>query len=170
MKWLIVAGVVLAVVVVAVIIVGTLLPKRHVVSRRALIHQPPEAVFALISGPPTWRPSVKSFAELPARDGRPCWREEDGHGQKITYERVESDPPRKMVTRIADPDLPFGGSWKYEIDKADGGSTIAITEDGEVYNPVFRFVSRFIMGHSATIEGYLKDLGKKFGEEVKIEA
>ncbi|MGH9824216.1 MAG: LIC10604 family protein, partial [Blastocatellia bacterium] len=94
----------------------------------------------------------------------------DKHGQKITDERVESTAPRLMVTRIADANLPFGGSWKYEIEKAGDGSIITITEDGEVYNPVFRFVSRFIMGHSATIEGYLKDLGNKFGEQVKIEA
>ncbi|MGH9763547.1 MAG: LIC10604 family protein, partial [Blastocatellia bacterium] len=72
--------------------------------------------------------------------------------------------------RIADANLPFGGSLKYEIEKAGDGIIITITEDGEVYNPVFRFVSRFIMGHSATIEGYLKDLGNKFGEQVKIEA
>jgi hypothetical protein len=27
-------------------------------------------------------------------------------------------------------------------------------------------MSRFIFGHAATMEQYLKDLGKKFGEEV----
>jgi hypothetical protein len=30
---------------------------------------------------------------------------------------------------------------------------------------VFRFVSRFIMGHTATIDAYLRALGKRFGTE-----
>jgi hypothetical protein len=170
MKWLIMVGAVLAVAVAAVVIIGALLPKRHVVSRGTLIHQSPEAVFALISGPPTWRPSVKSVAELPARNGHVCWSEEDKRGQKVTYERVELEPPRTMITRIADPDLPFGGTWKYDVEEVEGGSRVTITEDGEVYNPLFRFVSKFIMGHSATIDGYLKELGNKFGEEIKPEA
>lgn len=32
------------------------------------------------------------------------------------------------------------------------------TEDGEVYSPVFRFVSRFVMGHDATMNAYLDGL------------
>ncbi|MGH9831283.1 MAG: hypothetical protein ACREDR_49400, partial [Blastocatellia bacterium] len=90
MRWLIISGAVLIALVAAAIIIGALLPKRHVVSRRALIHQPPEAVWTAITGPPTWRPSIKNIEELPPRNGHQVWREEDKHGQKITYERVES--------------------------------------------------------------------------------
>jgi hypothetical protein len=39
-----------------------------------------------------------------------------------------------------------------------------ITENGEVYNPIFRFVSRFIMGHTATLDAYLKSLTTALGE------
>jgi len=49
------------------------------------------------------------------------------------------------------------------------GSRVRITEHGEVYNPVFRFVSRFIMGHSSTASAYLKALGARFGAAVKPE-
>ena len=55
-----------------------------------------------------------------------------------------------MVTRIADPHLPFGGTWTYEIAPTETGSTLTITEKGEVYNPVFRFVSRYLQGYTAT--------------------
>lgn len=44
---------------------------------------------------------------------------------------------------------------------ADGGTTLRITEDGEIYNPVFRFVSRFFMGYDRTAKTYLADAGKK---------
>jgi hypothetical protein len=65
------------------------------------------------------------------------------------------------VNRIADPKLPFGGSWTYEVSAAGSGTELNITENGEVYNPLFRFVSRFIMGHTATIEKYQRDLAAR---------
>jgi hypothetical protein len=76
-------------------------------------------------------------------------------------------PPRRMVTRIADPDLPFGGGWTFELEPADGpqgGTSVRITEDGEVYNPVFRFVSRFVLGHTRSMERYLADLQAQAGQ------
>jgi hypothetical protein len=39
---------------------------------------------------------------------------------------------------------------------------------GKVYNPVFRFVSRFILGHTQAMDAYLKALGKAVGEEVEL--
>jgi hypothetical protein len=77
---------------------------------------------------------------------------------------VESEQPLRLVTRIADPNLPFGGTWTYLIAPEAEGCSIEITEHGEVYNPIFRFVSRFIMGHAATIEAYLSALGKRLEE------
>jgi hypothetical protein len=69
------------------------------------------------------------------------------------------------VGRIADSNLPFGGSWTYELAPAgDGETTLRITEDGEVYNPIVRFVSRFVMGHDATIKQYLSAVGTRFTE------
>lgn len=53
---------------------------------------------------------------------------------------------------------------------SDGaGSRGRITERGEVYKPVFRFVSRFIIGHAATASAYLKSLGARFGATVVAE-
>ena len=85
----------------------------------------------------------------------------------MPLEVLESDPPRKMVTRIADPNLPFGGTWTYQIEETSKGSRITITENGEIYNPIFRTVARFFMGYHATMDGYLKALGEKFGETVE---
>ena len=80
----------------------------------------------------------------------------------MTYEVGQADPPRKLVTRIADPHLPFGGTWTYEIVAgAESGSTLTITENGEVYNPFFRFISRYVMGYTATMDRYLQALQTK---------
>ena len=57
--------------------------------------------------------------------------------------------------------ISFGGRWIYEITPSGGGTELRITEEGEVYNPFFRFVSRFIMGHARTIERYLEDVERR---------
>src|SRR5262245_44056387 len=169
MKWILLAIGAVAAIVLVVTIIGALLPKNHTVSRRARFRQPPALLWETIAGPPTWRPDVRAYEELPDKDGHKLWREVDSHGQKITFERVESSPPDLMVTRIADPKLPFGGSWTHRLSPDDGGCWLTITEAGQVYNPIFRFASRFVIGHSASIEKYLAALGKKFGEQITIE-
>jgi uncharacterized protein YndB with AHSA1/START domain len=127
-------------------------------------------LFAVLNGPPDWRTGVKSHGELPPENGRRRWWEEDSHGQKVTFELVEAKPAERLQVRIADKGLPFGGTWTFEMTPAAGGSELRITEDGEVYNVIFRFMARFIFGYHGSIETYLKDLGAKFGQPVEIEA
>ena len=161
MKWLLIAGIVLAGLVAAVVITGMLLPVAHVATRSARLKQPPGRIWALITGDQSWRPDVLRYEPLPDLNGHRCWKEVDKHGGSIMFEAVEAKAPRRLVTRIADKNLPFGGSWIYEIAPDAGGSAIQITERGEVYNPIFRFVSRFIMGHTATIDAYLRALSEQ---------
>jgi hypothetical protein len=158
MKWLIYSGLAIVTIAAIVVLIGALLPKKHVASRKILVHAPPSDVFALIAGPSDWRGfKYELLMELPLK-----WRETDSSGDVIAYERVETIAPKRIVNRIADPKLPFGGSWTYEIAPSGTGSELTITENGEVYNPLFRFVSKFIMGHTATIEKYQRDLAAHF--------
>jgi Polyketide cyclase / dehydrase and lipid transport len=154
MRWLLYVGLAVVIVPAIVVLIGAALPKEHVASRKIVLHAPPDAVFALIAGPSDWRGlKYELLVESPLR-----WRETDSSGDAITYERVETIAPSRLVNRIADPKLPFGGSWTYEIMPNANGTELTITENGEVYNPLFRFVSRFVMGHTATIEKYQRDL------------
>jgi hypothetical protein len=171
MKWVLWIGGGLAGLVGLVALAGAMLPLRHSASRKAKYRASPDAVYAVIAGPPDWRTGVKSFGVLPEADGKRQWWEEDTHSQKITFEEVERKPGVRLVTRIADRNLPFGGTWTFDIaPTADGGSELRIREDGEVYNIIFRFMARYIFGHTATIETYLNDLGAKFGQPVTVEA
>jgi hypothetical protein len=154
MKWLIYGGLVVVIIPVIVVLIGAALPKEHVASRKIVLRASPSEVFALIAGPSDWRGlKYELLTESPLK-----WRETDSGGDAITYERVDTIAPKRIVNRIADPKLPFGGSWTYEIAPSGSGTELTITENGEVYNPLFRFVSRFIMGHTATIEKYQRDL------------
>jgi hypothetical protein len=163
MKWLLIIVLSLAGLLVLIVAIGAVLPQKHHVSRAIALNQPAETVWNLISGPPNWRSDIRNYQELPPHEGHRLWHETDKHGQTITYEAVESSPPRRLVVRIADPNLPFGGTWTYEVISGDHGCSLTITEDGEVYNPLFRFVSRFIIGHTATVDAYLKAVKEKLG-------
>ncbi len=150
MKWIAIAVGVLVLLVLVVVIVGYVQPVKHRAVRQATYHATAPHLYDLITQvgtASTWR-STKD---------------------EVPFVIVERVPSQRVVTRISDPNLPFGGSWTYELTPADSGrTTLRITEDGEVYNPVFRFVSRFIMGHTATIDQYLRDLGRHLKEEPAI--
>lgn len=156
---LIVLGVIGALVVV-VVAIGYSLPVRHTATRERLLRADTGAVFAAISTPsafPRWRTGVKSVEPLPPVNGKQSFREIGSDGT-ITYVNDEVVPQRRLVSRIADKSLPFGGSWTFELSPDSGGTRVRVTENGEVYNPVFRFASRFILGHHATVDRYLADL------------
>jgi hypothetical protein len=171
MRWVLYIGGGLVLLVAVMAVVGAMLPRGHHVTRKARFHASPDALYAVLAGPPDWRTGVKSFGVLPDQDGRKRWWEQDTHGQKITFELVEAKPPERLVTRIAQPGLPFGGGWTFEISAAPGGGAeLRIREDGEIYNTIFRFLARFLFGYTGSIETYLRDMGAKFGEPVSIEA
>ena len=169
MKWILLIAGILVVLAGLVALIGAMLPVRHHGTRKARFRVSPEALYAVLAGPPDWRTGVKGFGTLPDEGGRKRWWEEDNHGQKVTFELVEDAPPRRLAVRIADRGLPFGGTWTFEIAPDGGGSELRISEDGEIYNVIFRFMARFIFGYTGSIETYLRDLGAKFGVPVNIE-
>lgn len=164
-----IVGVVVAVIIVValvVVIVGWRLPVAHHVSRSVTLRASPESVFALIRTPsefPKWRSDVTRVEPMPPENGRERFREVGKNGS-ILFEIESIAPPERMVMRIADTSLPFGGAWTYEVSTAPDGTTLRITEDGEVYNPVFRFVSRFIMGQTTTLDRFLSDVQRRLAK------
>jgi hypothetical protein len=146
-------------------VIGAFLPVAHLATRSARFGASPEAVFDLISDPASyasWRPGLKKVELLPDRDGKRAFREHGKDGT-ISFVIEEAERPRHMKTRIADEGLPFGGSWVYTIEPDGDGARLTIAEHGEVYNVVFRFMSRFIFGHAATLEQVFAALRKKLG-------
>jgi Polyketide cyclase / dehydrase and lipid transport len=152
--------------VLLIVAVGYILPVEHVAGRSIALRQKPESVFALISDfkqEPAWRSDVQQVEILPDHDGHVRFREKSARGS-ITMVVVDSMPPRRMVTEIDGKDLPFGGRWIFEILPDAETCRLNITERGRVYNPLFRFMSRYIIGYTGTMDGYLKSVARKFGE------
>jgi hypothetical protein len=139
MKWIVivVGGLVLLIAIIAAI--GAALPRTHTASRTLRVRRSPQEAWTAIT-------QAMNASDVP-------------------IDIVETDPPRKLVSKVKDTEKMFGGTWTVAIAPADAGSTLTITEDGWVGNPIFRFVSRFVMGHHATMDGMLKNVAKQFGEE-----
>jgi hypothetical protein len=137
----IVSGLVLLVGVVALL--GSRLPKAHVASRSIMLHRSPQEVYSFV------------------RAGGPAVFREDG----VNYAVVKDVPGELLITRIVDTDLPYSGQWTYTFAPESGGTRVTIREDGEVSNVIFRFMSRYVFGHTATIDSYLNSLAKDLGED-----
>jgi len=165
----------LVLLVVIVVGIGYALPVKHRATRVITLQAPADTIYGLITNAAVfseWRPRVKRVEQIPRQDGVVSYREIGDDGN-ILYVVDEATSGKRHVTRIADDKLPFGGKWTFEITTTDvtpnGPSTqLRITEDGEVYNPVFRFMSRFVFGHYASIETYLGDVARKFGQPATI--
>ena len=160
-RWIVLPMLALAGVVAAVAVVGLMLPQAHRAQRTVRLARPPGEVFDVIAGferYPEWRTDVGRVRVEGAGVGARVF--EESGGETMVYQIDVFEPPSRLVMRIADASLPFGGTWTYELRPIADGTELTVTEDGEVYNPIFRFVSRFILGHYATIDGVLTDARK----------
>src|SRR5262249_45172035 len=152
--------------VLVVIFVGMLLPRKHVVSRKISLHRSRDEVFSLISdfqSESSWRRDIQQVILQPTRAGSVGFIEKSKNGSIAMEVRV-SNPPQRLVIEITDKSLPFGGFWIFDVAPDSQGCTLQITERGEIYNPFFRFVSRFILGYKKTVDTYLEDVAKHFRE------
>jgi len=157
----------LALLIVVVLVIGATLPEDHVASASAVYAQPVDVVWAAITDYdsfPAWRSGVDTVEERTFEGGARGWLENGATGP-MPLAVDESVPPRRLVLRIASDALPFGGTWTYELAPEGDGTRLTITEDGNISNLLFRFVARFVLGYTGTMETYLIDLGGKFGEQ-----
>jgi hypothetical protein len=78
-------------------------------------------------------------------------------------------PEKSLERRIATENLPYSGTWTFSPEPLDETTAVRVTEDGQVSNPVFRFMPGFFLGHTQTMDAYLRALGKATGEDVAID-
>ncbi|MEK6333799.1 MAG: SRPBCC family protein [Acidobacteriota bacterium] len=161
----------LIIAVAVVVLIGSTLPKDHVASRSIRLQKTRAEVYGVVrdfSSAPSWRTDLKQVELMPQSNGRLHFRE-DGKNGTVNYELVEDLPEQRLVTRILDTDLGYSGNWTYEFAAEGAGTRVKITENGEVSNVIFRFLSKYAFGHTATIDTYLTSLAKHFGENAQPE-
>lgn len=138
--------------------VGSRLPVEHRATVSRTVPADVDSVWARIDRVedwPTWQDvTVEVLAEDSVRVRQ--------RGETLVY-RLHRPSPRTLVTEIATPGLPFGGRWTWSVRSDERGSAVVtIVEDGEVYDPFFRFFSRFVFGHDGTIRSAMDALEASF--------
>jgi hypothetical protein len=144
-KLIVLVGLAAVVAIVAIVmIVGARLPREHRASRTLRVSRAPADVW----------PVVTRLAGA----------------SSVPVDILESQPPHRLVTRIKATERQFGGTWTVAIagQAAPPASTVTITEDGWVANPIFRFMSRYVIGHHATMDALLTGVAKEFGTSPEL--
>lgn len=162
LKWIAYGVIGLVLLVGLTALVGLMLPKGHRASRTVVLNAAPAAVYGAITDFgrfPEWRTGIKTVQILADDGGRTRFREDGPHGA-ITYRVEQREPNARLVTRIDDPELPFGGTWTLEVKPVPAGTELTITEDGEIFNPIFRVLSKVVFSPYDTIDTYQSDLKK----------
>lgn len=153
--------------IVLVNVIGAMLPVKHTASSSRLLSASPERVWSVLTdveNHPKWRSGLQSVT-VTSKDPL-AWTEKNSMGEMPLKTQV-FEPNHKWVARIVAEKLPFGGSWTYVLEPEGAGTKLTITEDGEVYPPFFRFMSKYVFGQTKTQEMYLKDLEKYLSKEAK---
>jgi len=149
-----------------VALIGSRLPVSHMATRSMVLRRPAAELYKMVrdvKNSPSWRSDVKSVELLGDVNGKLNYRERGSQGE-VTYELIEDVPNQKIVTRIPEQGLGYSGTWTTMFAPEEGGTRVTITENGEVSNVLFRFMSRYVFGHTSTIDGYLTSLAKAVGE------
>jgi uncharacterized protein YndB with AHSA1/START domain len=170
MRWILRLALVALVGVGGVLLIGGALPENHEATLERVVPGSSSEVWDVVTTVerfPEWRPGVDRVERLEDRNGLPAWREE-GSGGSLTLSVVWLERPDRLVVRVADDDGAFGGSWTYDLSPADErGTRVTITEQGHVDSPLFRFVSRYVMGHERTLRRYLDALEARMHARVE---
>ena len=142
MKWIALIGGGLAVLVAGIAIIGSMLPRAHKASRTLRVTRSPAEVWPVLI-------QATQTSSTPV-------------------DVLESSPPNRLVTRVTAAEKNFGGTWTIAIAPLPSGAEITIAEDGWVANPIFRFVSRLVIGHHATMDGMLRKVAASLNEEAVL--
>ncbi len=145
---------------------GSRLPLQHTASVTDTIPASQQKIWALITNPaamPKWRTGLKAVTLSPPENGAQCWFEVQNAMTMLLCADVREEPTRQVV-RIADPKLPFGGTWTYVLEPVNENATkVTITENGTTGPPMWRFVGHYVMGEDGSIKQYLSDLKRAVG-------
>jgi hypothetical protein len=154
-------SVLIVVAICAALFLGSRLPETHMASVTEVVPASEQKVWGLItdvSAQPNWRTGLKSVTMLLSENGAPCWAETQSSMTMPLCADVREEPT-KQVVRIADPKLPFGGSWTYLLEPAGENATkVTITEQGTTGPAMWRFVGHYVLGEDGSIKQYLGDL------------
>ena len=160
--------VVLLLCVVAMYAMGSHLPVAHTATATAVINAPQAAVWQKmedVKSQPQWRKELNGIDDAASQNGHPCWTEVQKHMRMLLCEDLWPPSPVTRIVRIADPTLPFGGLWTYELQPIDAApSRLTITENGTTGPAMWRFLGHYAFHEDTSIKLYESELQQAFAK------
>jgi len=166
MKIAIVIMGVLVVSVAVVYMIGLLMPVKHHASVSRQFPVEKNILWQILTDyrrHANWRRDIVACDKVSEADTiNEVWQESDSHGNVIRYESRDVVKEQTLKRVIISKHLAFGGSWTFDLAQhqtyPQALSTLTITENGEVYNPMFRFIGKYVFGFDTSMRRFLEDL------------
>ncbi len=151
--------------VVVMFVLGSGMATHHVVTRRKSFAAPAEKVWsALLSirQLPIDRSELGTI-DLGISTRPPDTVEVVGSPVKIEIETFR--PPRSLVVKTTDPDIPYGGTWTFTLEPdGDQLTKLTVVEDAEVHGRLLRFAVRTFGLDDSLVEGIFRAVKRKLAE------
>ncbi len=138
-------------------LVGRAQPERHTASIAFTLPKPRPAVWAALTDyatMPRWWPAVKSIRLETRLNGEIVTWNTDSHGKEIGFCTKSEQSPARLVREIVGDELPFGGTWTYELAEENGVTRVTLTEDGFIKPALFRGIAKLFMKPDATMRDF----------------
>jgi hypothetical protein len=152
MRIVIIILIVIVTLVIIMILIGRMLPVKHTVSQSHIFRSSTDDVWKVVSNInewKAWRSDLKNLEITSATTFK---------ADNVDYSISNSVPGVSFTTIIVTKDLPYGGSWNYVFEKEGSGCKLTVTENGEVFNPLFRFLSKYVFGHEGSMKSFMQSL------------
>jgi hypothetical protein len=165
MKRLLVALAVLLALFVLVTLVGAGMEAEHVAHGSRLFGAPPERVWsALLSirQLPLDRSDLRNIESASEKDRVPESIEVMGSPVKI--EAPTQRPPAELVVTTVERDLPFSGTWTFQLAPEVNGTRLTIVEAATIRSRPLRFFVKTILGEDVLMEGIFRAVKRKLSE------
>ena len=162
MYWILFVMALIASVVIAMIVGGLVTARAHTVSQSATVPASINDVWRTIRTVDqyaTWRSDLEDVDLINTTESQVRWREQSTR-RSVMYGIVHEEAPHRLVVRILDDDLPYSGEWEWTLREQGTGTSVTITERGEISNPIFRLIGTYFIGHTKTIARVLNDLAQ----------
>lgn len=139
---------------------GHSLPEQHRAQITFEVAKPRDAVWAALTDyatMPQWWPAVTAVRLETKPDGEVLTVNVDKRGHEVAFRTKLEKAPARLVREIAGDNLPFGGTWSFELaDGAAGRTRLTLTEDGFIKPPIFRGIARLFLKPDATMQDFAK--------------
>jgi uncharacterized protein YndB with AHSA1/START domain len=141
---------------------GYVFPSRIEAAARITINRPPENVWWVLTDynhMAAWHPQYRNATTLTPPGEAPLrWQIEYSDGYVVNAEVVEEKFPSRLVERITDGNLPFGGGWTVELTPVGPNTEVTVHSKVEIHAPIQRLIVHLLVPAQTELERILEAL------------